>query len=222
MSLLGTVLPGPVAWAELFGDPEDVTTFPEEEAAITRAVPKRQREYRTVRHCARTALSSIGVPPVAILSGPKREPLWPEGIVGAMTHCAGYRGAAVAWHTQVRSVGIDAEPHEPLPDGVQGAVATEGESEQLAELADSHPDVRWDRLLFCAKEATYKAWFPLTGAWLGFEDADIRLHPEDQTFTATLLVPGPVVDGVRVGAFDGRWAVDNGLVLTAIVVPPGA
>ena len=33
--------------------------------------------------------------------------------------------------------------------------------------------LHWDRILFCAKEATYKAWYPLTRRWLGFEDAHI-------------------------------------------------
>ncbi len=209
-------------WSELFDDPDEVTTFPEEDAAVSRAVPKRQREYRTVRHCARLALGSLGVAPAPILSGPKREPLWPEGVVGAMTHCAGYRGAAVARWAEVRSVGIDAEPHQALPDGVQASVATDGETAQLARLAVSHPTVHWDRLLFCAKEATYKAWFPLTRTWLGFEDADIRMDPDTRTFTSTLLVPGPLVDGERLGSFTGRWTVDAGLVLTAIVVLPAA
>lgn len=222
MPLLGDVLPASVVWSELFDDPDEVTSFPEEDAAVSRAVPKRRREYRTVRHCARLALGSLGVAPTPILSGPKREPLWPEGVVGAMTHCAGYRGAAVARRDQVRSVGIDAEPHQPLPEGVQGSVATEGETAQLARLAASYPAVHWDRLLFCAKEATYKAWYPLTKTWLGFEDADIRIHPDARTFTSTLLVPGPLVDGVRLGSFTGRWTVRDGLALTAIVVLPAA
>ena len=41
---------------------------------------------------------------------------------------------------------------------------------RLAAMPD---ELHWDRILFCAKEATYKAWFPLTRRWLGFEDAHI-------------------------------------------------
>jgi 4'-phosphopantetheinyl transferase EntD len=144
--------------------------------------------------------------------------VWPDGVVGAITHCAGFRAAAVAWSADVRSVGLDAEPHVALPDGVLRAVSDEGERALLATLERDAPDVRWDKVLFSAKETVYKAWFPLTGRWLGFEDAELRPAP-DGTFTAALRVPGPVVDGAELTGFAGRWAVRDGLVITAIALP---
>jgi 4'-phosphopantetheinyl transferase EntD len=75
-------------------------------------------------------------------------------------------------------------------------------------------------MLFCAKESVYKAWYPLTQKWLGFEEASITLDPAG-TFDARLLVPGPVVAGVRLSGFSGRWLVGDGLVIAAIVVPVG-
>ena len=77
----------------------------------------------------------------------------------------------------------------------------------------------WDRLLFCAKEAVYKAWFPLTGRWLGFEQAEITVEPEAGTFRADLLVPGAAVDGRALDRFTGRWLARDGLLLAAVVVP---
>ena len=73
-------------------------------------------------------------------------------------------------------------------------------------------------MLFCAKESVYKAWFPLTGRWLGFEQAHITLDPAAGAFTARLLVPGPEVDGRELTAFDGRWLARGGLIITAISV----
>jgi 4'-phosphopantetheinyl transferase EntD len=73
-------------------------------------------------------------------------------------------------------------------------------------------------MLFCAKETVYKAWFPLTGRWLGFEEADITLDPAAGTFTARLLVPGPEIDGRELTAFGGRWLARRGLIVTAICV----
>ena len=70
----------------------------------------------------------------------------------------------------VRSVGIDAEPHGVLPDGVLNAISLPVERYEIGALPGG---LHWDRILFCAKEATYKAWFPLTERWLGFEDAHI-------------------------------------------------
>ena len=74
-------------------------------------------------------------------------------------------------------MGIDAEPHAPLPDGVLGQIARAEERPRLAELAGAEPEVHWDRLLFCAKETVYKVWFPLAECWLGFEDASAHLRP---------------------------------------------
>jgi 4'-phosphopantetheinyl transferase EntD len=65
----------------------------------------------------------------------------------------------------------------------------------------------------------YKAWFPLAGRWLGFDQAEITIGALDGTFTARLLVPGPLVAGSPLTAMHGRWLADRGLVATAVVVP---
>ena len=76
----------------------------------------------------------------------------------------------------VRSVGIDAEPHDVLPDGVLDAITLDGSDTKSRRLPAG---LHWDRMLFCAKEATYKAWFPLTKRWLGFEDAHVVFDLDD-------------------------------------------
>lgn len=201
-----------------------VFLYPEEEAVITRAVEKRRREFTAVRACARQAMEKLGVPPQPVLPGERGAPRWPEGLVGSMTHCDGYCAAALVRADELASLGIDAEPHDRLPDGVLDTVALPTEQTRLRGLSHSHPSVYWDRLLFSAKESVYKAWFPLTGRWLDFLEADIEISPGTGTdlsggFRARLLVPGPLVDGLRVEVFDGRWTVQRGLAATAVVVP---
>jgi enterobactin synthetase component D / holo-[acyl-carrier protein] synthase len=212
------ILPPAVAAAEEFGDRPDAVLFPAEQAVIARAVERRRREFTTGRACARAALARLGQPPVAILPGERGSPGWPPGFVGSITHCAGYRAAAVGKAAEVLAIGLDAEPDQPLPDGVLGVIALEAERASLRDLARSAPGRNWDRLLFCAKESVYKAWFPLTGRWLGFEQAHITLDPAAGTFTAGLLVPAPEVDGRELTAFDGRWLARDGLILAAICV----
>jgi 4'-phosphopantetheinyl transferase EntD len=185
--------------------------FPEEEAAVARAVDKRRREYTTVRHCARRALAELGHGPVPIVNGPNREPLWPDGVIGSLTHCDGYRAAAVAPAGALRSLGIDAEPHAPLPGEVLGTVAGADERAHLAKLAELHPEVHWDRLLFSAKESVYKTWFPLARVWLGFEEAVLEFDPAG-TFEARILKPGPLAE------VSGRWTLSRGLVVTSIAL----
>ncbi|MEU0673747.1 4'-phosphopantetheinyl transferase superfamily protein [Streptomyces sp. NPDC006172] len=209
----------------------DAPLHPEEEVFVARAVLKRRREFALVRSCARHAMDKLGVPPQPVLPGERGAPRWPEGLTGSMTHCEGYGAAALARTAELASLGIDAEPHEPLPEGVLPVVALPAETERLRRLDGERPGICWDRLLFSAKESVYKAWFPLTRKWLDFSEADIDLHPgpatdaatvtaAQGTFRARLLVPGPLVGGRRLTHFDGRWTVEHGLAATVIAVPP--
>ncbi|MGW2025056.1 4'-phosphopantetheinyl transferase family protein [Streptomyces decoyicus] len=217
--MIDKLLPAPVVTAEAFHDAPVSEMFPEEWALVSGAVPQRQREFGTVRGCARSALAELGIAPAPLLPGPNREPQWPPGIAGAMTHCAGYRAAAVARSAEVRAIGLDAEPHLPVEDpGVVDLITLPEERVQLRRLSAAQPEICWDRLVFSAKESVYKAWYPLTRRWLDFEEAHVTLNPSNSTFTARLLVPGPVVDGRELTEFSGRWLVGAGLVVTGIVV----
>jgi 4'-phosphopantetheinyl transferase EntD len=216
--VLDEVLPAAVASAEARDDPADAWLFPAEEALLARAVDKRRREFTTVRHCARAALGELGLPPVPILPGERGAPRWPAGVVGSMTHCAGYRAAAVARAADLLTIGIDAEPDQPLPEGVAEAVAL---PDELARLRAERPVPNWDRLLFSAKESVYKAWFPLTRRWLDFADARLDLDPAG-TFTAHLLVPPPTIAGRPLTGFAGRWLARDGLLVTVIALPHAA
>ncbi|MFD6156589.1 4'-phosphopantetheinyl transferase Npt [Nocardia sp. NPDC060256] len=220
--MIETILPAGVASAELLEYPEDLKAHPAEEHLIAKAVEKRRRDFIGARHCARLALAELGEPPVAIGKGERGAPIWPRGIVGSMTHCDGYRAAALGHKMRFRSIGIDAEPHAALPEGVLDSVSLPPEREWLNT---TYSGLHLDRLLFCAKEATFKAWWPLTDRWLGFEDAHITFEIEDSTersghgtFHSELLVPGQTNDGgVPLVSFDGRWRIADGFILTAIV-----
>jgi 4'-phosphopantetheinyl transferase EntD len=213
--MMRNLLPPGVHVAESFGDVLTAVLLPEEEPAIARAVEKRRREYTTVRHLARRALDCLGHGDAALPPGERRAPRWPSGVVGSLTHCEGYRAAAVADAAVLASVGIDAEPHQPLPEGVLDGVSLPQEREQLARLEQARPEIHWGRVLFSAKESVYKAWYPITGAWLGFEDAALTFEPSG-LFRARVL-PGARVDGGPT-AFDGRWSVAGGFVTTAVAV----
>lgn len=216
--MLERIVPPRVAVVEAFSDPPDARLFPEEEALMARAAPKRRRQFTTARWCARGALRALGAPSAPILPGARGAPQWPPGIVGSMTHCDGYRAAALAWAGEVVSIGIDAEPHHGLSEGVLRLIARPEERAHLADLSAGHPAVCWDLLLFSAKESVFKAWFPLTERWLDFQEAALTIVPADQSFTARLLVDGPVVDGRAVSVFAGRWTVEQGLAVTSVVV----
>ncbi len=192
--MLAGILPSGVESAEVFGgECDEGELFPEEAALVAGAT-------------------------APIMPGPSGAPRWPPGIVGSMTHCDGYRAAAVGRADTFAAIGIDAEPDEMLPGSVLPRVASESERTALAGLAAVAPGFCWDRILFSAKESVFKAWFPATGRRLGFSDAEVELL-ESGSFAAHLLVPGPVVGGRRVATYDGFWAVSRGLVITAVAAP---
>ncbi|MFI5699350.1 4'-phosphopantetheinyl transferase [Streptomyces xanthochromogenes] len=219
-ALIEFLLPAPMASAERYEDVPGDTLFPSEHRVISGAGSARRREFATVRACARTALGQLGIPAGPILPGDEGAPRWPRGVVGSMTHCAGYRAAAVARRSDIAAVGIDAEPDAPIPIRVRARVTVAEERTHLAELGVRRPGVSWDRLLFSAKESVFKAWYPWTGRWLEFDQVVVTLSPDDGTFHARLLVPGPRIGGGRLRGFTGGWTRRRNLLLTAVSVAP--
>ncbi|MER6333644.1 hypothetical protein ABT298_30840, partial [Streptomyces sp. NPDC001034] len=100
--------------------PPVVDLFPEERALVALSTSdERRREFATVRMCARTAPARLWVAPVPVVprggveTRARHAPSWPDGIVGGMTRCRGYRAAAVLRDDVLASLGIDGEPHTP-------------------------------------------------------------------------------------------------------------
>lgn len=202
---------------------------PVEAEQIGAAVRSRRVDFAAARACARHAMTDLGLPPGPVVRGGRGMPVWPPGVVGTLTHTDGLRAAALARTGSVRSLGLDVEPHGPLPEGVLGSIALPAESRWVDAARSDMATIHWDRVLFTAKEATYKTWFPLTRRWLGFADAHITLTTtrvdDDGSATGLLssriLVPGHTSDGgPDLAELTGRWVVRNGYAASAIVLRP--
>ncbi|HEU0192613.1 MAG TPA: 4'-phosphopantetheinyl transferase superfamily protein [Gaiellales bacterium] len=205
------------AYVDLRDNVSESTMLPAEALAIAGALPERRFEFATVRHCARQALARIGIPPAAIIPDADGAPRWPAGVVGSMTHCAGYRAAVVARSDRLRGIGIDAEAHAALPRATRDLVLRREERARLRTLAEAEPDVHWDCICFCAKEAVYKAWFPSTRRWLDFADISVTVHAGG-TFQACLLGAETDTAGADREVLAGRWVVSRGLVVAGTSV----
>jgi 4'-phosphopantetheinyl transferase EntD len=216
--VLGHVLPERVSWVDARTDAVPPgSLYPEEQTLVAAAVAKRQREFGAVRVCARRALSVLKVPAQPLLRGSRGEPLWPSGVVGSMTHCPGYYAAAVASSADVQALGVDAERHAPLPEGILDAISLPAERKHVHWVGGP---MHLDRLLFSAKESVFKALYPLTHVALGFEDAHIAFETRGATegvFRVRLRRQVPVAPV----PFSGRWAVREGFALTAVTIPAG-
>ena len=181
------------------------------------AVEKRRREFAVGRTCARHALKKLGWPQSPILIGRAHEPLWPPGIVGSITHCAGFTAASVARQAELLSIGIDAELNAALPDGVEERVITQNERHRCTALLPN-----WSTLVFSAKESVYKAWYPVTKRWLGYLEVDLAFDPTAGEFTVRILSPQVHPTGDPHPRFIGRFAVTQEHVFTTAIVRAGA
>ncbi len=203
------LLPDDVLVAE--ADPRGFTVeelHPLERAAVSRAVPKRQREYAAGRRLAAGLLAELGAPSGPLLSAEDRAPIWPAGVVGSITHCEDAAAVAVAWMDRVRGIGLDVEPALPLPDGVDRAVIFP------VDVLSSAAGPAAGRLLFCAKEAFYKAIYPITRKFLDF--GDVAVLCSEHGFTARLLVPAPPF---QVGeTFAGSWNIHSRWICASVVL----
>ena len=206
-------LPPAVVLVEARHDVALATAWPEELAAVVDFSPARQAEYVTVRHCARRGLSDLGLPVGPILDDAAGAPIWPVGVIGSLTHCRGYRAAALTRRGDLTALGIDAEPAAALPAGVLKRITVPDEAEAVSELTSQDASQPWDRLLFCAKEALYKAWYPLTRVGLGFHDVTIELRPDGR---GDLAFRRPVPEPVAGLDWHLTWVVADGIARAAV------
>lgn len=215
--LLAAVVPPGVVVAQSFDLDEAPSPYAVERACVAAGVERRRREFYTARRLGREVLDRAGaVAPGPIAQGTSGEPCWPVGFTGSLTHCDGFVGAVAAPTAVCRSIGIDAEPDDALPPGVLRTIAYGSEAASVRTLGEHYPQVSFDRLLFCIKEATYKVWFPLERSWLGFEDVEVEIDGHGRFVTH--LHKRARRSGIR--RIHGTWVAGAGLLVCAASSPP--
>lgn len=189
---------------------------PAEALFVRDAVERRVQEFTAGRTCARTALESLGLPGFPLRMGARRQPLWPESIVGSISHAAGYCVAAACVRDHVAGIGVDMEAASPLQESLMDLVCTPREKawcraqpERLSGLLA--------KFVFSAKESVFKCLYPLFGEELEFEDVNVTLDLHAGRFHAK-------VDGIALGTgadieLEGRLACTSCLVMTAVTMP---
>jgi 4'-phosphopantetheinyl transferase EntD len=159
--------------------------YPSERALVARAARSRQTEFAAGRNCARRALADLGVASCPVGLGRRGEPIWPPDYVGSITHSAGLAAAVAALRNdRLTSIGIDVELADSLDESLWATVLLASEQ---AACAQSDSPVRRATMLFSAKEALFKAQFPLTGLELDFLDVEL-VFADQTTTTATVRI----------------------------------
>jgi 4'-phosphopantetheinyl transferase EntD len=148
---------------------DEFALLDEEKASMGFPAIDRCRASGAVRRVARELMVTIGHAGLPILKGTSGAPIWPAGIVGSMAHDDRVAVAAVGLRRDLEAIGIDIEPAVPLPPDVLEVVAM---PQELCAIAD---DPLQGILLFAAKEAIYKATYPLDHEFLDFHDIEVDL-----------------------------------------------
>jgi len=191
--------------------------LPEERALVANAVPKRRHEFAAGRRCARSLLSQLGHPHFALLRNDDRTPRWPAGLVGSISHSDTLCVVALARSSHAAALGVDVEPDAALEAPLWPKICSKRELDgALGSLPDAERG-RVVRLLFSAKEATYKAVYPLVHKVFGFRAVEIQVDWEARRFTARLdeAIAAPLPMGhAPSGAFSQR----GGFVFTAATI----
>lgn len=215
-SVLPSLFPGEVVTEETNIVSTEGRLFPEEEALVRRAVPKRRAEFVTGRLCARKALAKLGIADFPILMTEDRAPVWPRDIVGSISHAEGYCGAAVARTESVLGVGLDIERVGRLPREDWKHVCTGQELSWIESLGGQQQHVSL-AIVFSAKECVYKCLYQLERHWLDFHDLAISIVRDTGEFEAELLKAAGRLHEQR-GRYAGKYATRNGLVFTGLAL----
>jgi 4'-phosphopantetheinyl transferase EntD len=195
--------------------PATAELLPAEQQAATHFVAARLDEFRHGRDCARRALRRLGIRPVAIPVGTHREPIWPDGVTGSISHAGTAAAAAVARRCDALSLGLDLEPDLPLDADLVTRICRPSEIER--ELATCNQSGQVARLLFSAKEAAYKALWPVIREFLEFHDLEVSIDHERARFAVLSRTPRCPANLAQ--RLEGRFGRAHGLLATGVILP---
>ncbi|SLN53272.1 4'-phosphopantetheinyl transferase Npt [Falsiruegeria litorea R37] len=187
--------------------------YDDELAALPGAVPKRLREFSAGRVAARQAMAELGAPPLAVLMGQDRAPIWPDPLLGTISHTDTACLAAVAWVGEVRMLALDIEEDAALPEDLTATVCTPIEQTWLARQTDPG---RAAKVIFSAKECAYKAQYPASQTLFDFQTLEVTMDETLSSFVARFAHPvAPFGKGDEI---PGKIARGDGLIVTAVAV----
>ena len=180
-----------------------------EQALVAGAVPGRKSEFATGRLLARRLLAKLGHVDFELLRDSDRVPLWPENVVGCISHKEDLCIVAVASAHARAGLGLDVEPDQPVKPGLERLVCRPRERDWVESAGPSEQGRRC-RAIFSAKEAVYKAFFPRVRRVWSFLDVELEIRLDQGSFRAQLPTSA---DRSQV---DGRILRRDGWILSAV------
>jgi len=215
-----SLFPPGVAAAELHGQGDPALLFPEELRCVPSALEVRLRQFAGGRLCARRALVELGLPDAPLLMAPAaRWPLWPEGVIGSITHTEQYCAAVATRAAGYLGLGLDSEHVSAVFPHLADRICTDRELERIAAAPADRRQAAL-ALAFSAREAFYKAQYPLTREALGMQDVYIELDVERLSGEFKVLpVRRLQLERLLPGPWPGRFRIHGALISTGLALP---
>jgi len=188
---------------------ENEPIYPEEEELVRHAVPRRKREFSAGRACARRALAKLGIPPGPIPRMDERRPRWPKGIIGSISHSRTWCGAAVSRAEDIAGLGLDIEETTRMNREIARRVLLPEEWERSS---GNDEQLEW-ALIFSAKEAFYKAAWPIVKRYIPFQEVVVEKQRNN-----TLTFRGLSSD-LDFPGLTGRFVFHADHVISGVVIP---
>jgi 4'-phosphopantetheinyl transferase EntD len=135
--------------------------LPNELAIVGEMTLQRSLEFASGRHEGRLALAAIGQPPASIPMGAGGEPIFPQGVVGSLSHTSRHAAALVSRAYRHASVGVDVGDVRTLGKAAARLMTT-AEIALVTAKGWASTEAQAQNVVFGAKEALFKCQYPLT------------------------------------------------------------
>jgi len=158
----------------------------EADALGPRAGTRRRAEFTLGRAAAATALVRLGLdPPPPILRGPQGEPMWPDGVIGSISHCCGWAVAVATTQPPCIAIGVDIEKVSDVA-GLDGRPVCTPRELRWSDERPGETSLRL-ALILSAKETLFKALFPLQQQFIEFRSVELSWSNALRSFRVELL-----------------------------------
>ena len=214
--MINTLIPNNIACKIIYQSTRPLHVFEAEIQEIQYATGSRILEFLYGRTCAHLAIKKLGYKNIQpILIGKNREPIWPNKIVGSITHCKGYCAATVSFKKDNFGIGIDAELNTKLPNKIISTIQTNREIIDNKKLSKLVSDVCINKLVFSAKESVFKFIYPFIKNYISFKDVEIFLEFKTQSFSVSFLKP-ELISKFNNSILIGKFKYNNTHIVTCI------
>ncbi len=216
---------------------------PQEKIQIGDVCEKRYAEFAAGRSQARQLIAALTGIAEPVLIGDYRQPLWPDTVIGSISHSDKYCAVAVAPANTLLGIGIDVEPFEALDADVADVVITDteraatrefdrifeqsgrlplGESESVGEVPTAEGDVparhvvseTTHKLIFSIKEAIYKCCYPQVQAFIDFKQCEVSLDLPSRTHASVINCEDANGKPVHL-QITGKWMIERGHIFAS-------